>query len=98
MLLHLPVPERHESNDSLFGGTVLEDHSVEPTFIGRELENEEWNVLNGWVYVPMPEDRIWVPLSWLIQARSNTTCSVEGAATVNTVWAAATAAISVVAV
>lgn len=63
------LPERHATTDSTFGGTVLEDHSVEPTFTGRELENEQFNVLNGWIYVPMPEDRIWIPRAGILGLR-----------------------------
>ena len=54
------IPEPHEEGDALFGGTVLEDHSVEPTFTGIPYENEQFNVLNGWVWVPMPEERIYL--------------------------------------
>ena len=64
--------EQHEVGDAAFGGTVLEDHSVEPTFTGIPLENEEWNVLNGWIWVPMPEDRVELSPSGIIGLRLDT--------------------------
>ncbi len=54
------TPEPHEEGNAAFGGTVQEDHSVEPTYTGIPYENEEFNVLNGWVWVPMPEERIYL--------------------------------------
>ena len=62
----------HEVGDAAFGGTVLEDHSVEPTFTGIPLENEEWNVLNGWIWVPMPEDRVYVSPGGIVGLRLDT--------------------------
>ncbi len=58
--------EPHEEGDAAFGGTVLEDHSVEPTYTGIPYENEQFNALNGWVWVPMPEERIYLSPSEII--------------------------------
>ncbi|MGH2625671.1 MAG: hypothetical protein ACRDHY_03345, partial [Anaerolineales bacterium] len=37
--------------------------SAEPVLTGDPLIDEGFNWLNGWLWVPAPEERIWVPPS-----------------------------------
>jgi len=66
------TPEKHQPSDSVFGGVAGVNHTVEPTYTGIPFNNEQVNVLNGFVWVPMPEERIIVPPSGIIGLRLDT--------------------------
>ena len=66
------VPEKHEVLDAAFAGVAGVNHTVEPTYTGIPFNNEQVNVLNGFVWVPMPEDRIYIPPSGIIGLRLDT--------------------------
>lgn len=53
--------------------------SAEPTtYNNRANYPDSFNVLNGWVYVPAPEERIWVPPSARIGLRFNPSAQTIG--------------------
>lgn len=66
----VPVPQ--EVTDPAAIGTYLKDHTIEPTYILEPFNNEQFNALNGWVYVPMPEERIWLPFGGGLGLRLDT--------------------------
>ncbi len=48
--------------DSAFGGTCTTNHTAEGT-AGDTILREYFNALNGWLYLPVPEERIVIPPS-----------------------------------
>ena len=61
--------EKHEDSDAAFGGTAVVNLSADTTKTGNPPYGDSFNILNGWIWVPMPEDRLWVPPSGRIVLR-----------------------------
>jgi len=51
--------------DPAFAGTVRTNMTAEGT-AGNIMRHEGFNILNGWLYVPIPENRIIVPPSGIL--------------------------------
>lgn len=71
------TPRPHSPGDPAFGGTAEVFMSGVPVVSGDPLVNESFNTLNGWLYVPMPEEWITVGPSGIIVLR------MDGALQVN---------------
>lgn len=65
------VPEKHEVGDPVATATAVDNLTVEPTLTAKPLVRDSFNVLNGWVYVPVPEERIWIPPSGRLVLKLN---------------------------
>jgi hypothetical protein len=53
------VPRPLESGNAAFGGTCKTNMSVEPTYTGsKELLEDGFNVLSGWLWTPANDDEI----------------------------------------
>lgn len=65
------TPEKHEVGDAAFAGSAAVNLTAEPTLTGNPFNNEDFNILNGFIYVPMPEERVIVPPSGIIVLRSD---------------------------
>jgi len=65
------TPQPHEVGDSAFSGSAAVNLTAEPTLTGSPFNNENFNILNGFIYVPMPEERVIVPPSGIIVLRSD---------------------------
>lgn len=56
------TPRPLQTGTPAFGGTVVvATINTEPTLSGDPLNNESWKGRNGWIYIPMPEEWIFVP-------------------------------------
>jgi hypothetical protein len=60
-----PTPRPVEVGMPASGMTVKWIATAEGTD-GVILLEEDWNLLNGWLYLPVPDERIWVPPSGII--------------------------------
>ncbi len=63
------TPDKFEPGDPVAASTVKTNLTVEPTYTGNPFVNESFNVLNGFLYVPMPEERIILPPSGVVGMR-----------------------------
>jgi len=54
------VPNPLQEGDGLFGGVVLTDLSVEPTYIGTPILDDGFNVLSGYLWTPANDDEVIV--------------------------------------
>jgi hypothetical protein len=63
------TPEKSMPGDPAATVTAAVDFTAEPTTSGDPVIDEGFNVLNGWLWVPAPEDRLWVPPSARIALR-----------------------------
>jgi len=59
------TPIKLDPNDAVAGATVINNLTAEGTD-GDILISEGFNILNGWLYVPVPEERIIVPPGGII--------------------------------
>lgn len=64
------TPQEHSAQSPAFPGTSLINLTTDET-AGDELYREGFNLLNGFLYVPVPEERIVVPPSGIIVLRLN---------------------------
>ena len=63
------TPEKLESGDPVATFTAITDLTAEPTLTGDPILDEGFNWLNGMLWVPAPEERIWVPPSGIALLR-----------------------------
>jgi hypothetical protein len=61
------TPAAHQDGD-VFGGTARVNCTVEGT-LGTRIKREGFNILNGWHYLPTPEERIPVPGGGILALR-----------------------------
>lgn len=59
------TPRLLEASDAAFGGTARTNMTAEGT-AGDILRRESFNILNGWLYLPVPEARIKVAPSGIL--------------------------------
>ncbi len=57
------TPEKMEVGGPAATFTAVTNLTVEPTLMADPVIDEGFNWLNGWLYVPAPEERIWLPPS-----------------------------------
>ncbi len=62
------TPRPVEENQGAAGFTATTDHTVEGT-ASTVLRRTGGNILNGWIYQPVPESRLWVPVSGRLAIR-----------------------------
>jgi hypothetical protein len=62
------TPEPLDEGGQAFGGTARRTMTAEGT-VGDVLYRESFNILNGWLWVPTPEERIVVAPSGIIGIR-----------------------------
>lgn len=60
-----PTVRSFEVGHATTGVTVKWKATAEGTD-GNILHSEAFNILNGWLYLPVPEERIWIPPSGLL--------------------------------
>lgn len=67
------------NTDAAFGGTVRTNCTVEGT-AGDIVVHEGFNILNGWIYQPVPDARIIVPPSGILALKfiTDATFTVSG--------------------
>lgn len=63
------TPVRMEFGDPVFGVIARSNLTVEPLFTDAPYVEEAFNVVNGWVWVPMPEERPVITNSFFIGLR-----------------------------
>ena len=63
-----PLANPVDVGDSAFAGTVRGMATVEGT-LGTNMYSDGFNWVNGWLYVPVPEERIWVVGAGIIGIR-----------------------------
>lgn len=66
------TPEKLMPGDAAFGGTAVVDLSADTTISGLPLHRESVNVLNGFYWKPVPEERIWLAPSGRFVCRLET--------------------------
>ena len=55
------IPEPKQVGDSLFGGVVETNSTIEPSYtVGTELIEQGFNVLSGWLWTPANDDEVIV--------------------------------------
>lgn len=57
-----------QANQGAAGFTAATELTAEGT-VTDLLERFGYNILNGWLYVPLPEERIWLPVSGILAIR-----------------------------
>lgn len=71
------TPEKTEVGMPAATFTVLRNLTTGPTLTGVPLVDEGFNWLNGWLYMPAPEERIWIPPSGRLVLRIPETPAVS---------------------
>lgn len=57
------TPEKAEVGGPAATFTAVTNLTAEPTLTTSPFIDESFNWLNGWLYMPSPEERIWIPPS-----------------------------------